>query len=174
MKRAHPNSSKQHGAALVTALLILIVLTILSLSAARFTSFGKRVSLNYEHRATSFQLAQSGVDAVIETQEANLPITGKVGDVTCLVGITTGCTYSTIVLPAPLLSAGVSVKATRLGPDGLTKAPRLSEETASTYSVKAAKFEIEANYNQVSGERGLSRIREGILALVLVPDAPDT
>lgn len=164
----------QRGAALVTALLILIVLTILSLSAARFTAFGKRMSVNQEHRAAAFQLAQSGVDATIEDQEASLPITGKVGDVTCQVGVTAGCTYSTIVLPAPLLAAGISVKATRLGPDGLTKAPRLSEESASTYSVKAAKFEVEARYNDVAGGRGLSTIREGILSLVLVPDAPDT
>lgn len=163
---------RQHsGAALVTALLILIVLTILSLSAARFTSFGKRIAVNDEHRAAAFQLAQSAIDATIENQESSLPITGNVGDVTCMVGVA-GCNYSTITLPAALLAANVSAKATRLGPDGLTRAPRLDDSAASTFNVKAAKFEVEGTYNEVAGGRGLSVIREGILSLVLVPDSP--
>lgn len=152
----------QDGAALVTALLILLILTILSLSAVRFTTLGKRVALNDELRVSAFQTTQSIIDAAI-SNPANTPVTGNEGDTFCTAG-STGCTQYIVTLPSEVSSLNASVRITRLAPTGLTAPPR--KIGSSLVQFAAAKFEVEGTYDQTAAGLGQSTIREGVLVLV--------
>jgi Tfp pilus assembly protein PilX len=106
MKR--PN--QQHGVTLVVALLLLLVVTISTLSAVRFSMSEMRIASNEQLRLTSFQNTQSVADALASM--ASLPTT--TAQVFCTPGIAndplTGaaCTSNTIAVPNNYLAAEIA------------------------------------------------------------------
>ena len=63
MHIAHTHNLKQQGFALVVALILLLVLTLLGLAAAQSTSLEERMAGNYRNHTLAFQAAEAGVRA---------------------------------------------------------------------------------------------------------------
>ncbi|MFW2438871.1 MAG: pilus assembly PilX family protein [Arenicellales bacterium] len=61
MKRfKHPSCSHaQCGVALVISMILLVVISLLSISAMRATNIDSRIAANYQHKQLSFQVAES-------------------------------------------------------------------------------------------------------------------
>ncbi|MEZ5567252.1 MAG: PilX N-terminal domain-containing pilus assembly protein [Halioglobus sp.] len=76
------NRDKQAGVALVVALLFLLVVTILSVTAARNSSFSLQMSSNMQDANNSFQSAEAGIFAALALAGtgATDPFTGTSND----------------------------------------------------------------------------------------------
>lgn len=61
----YPSRQQQTGAALIISLILLMVLTVLAVSTMRTASLGLLMAGNAQYRETAYQLAQSGIDAVM-------------------------------------------------------------------------------------------------------------
>ncbi len=72
-----PHASR--GAALVTAMMFLIVITLLGLTAMGTTRLNLRMATNEELRVTAQQQAQSLIDAVLADTDANLALSRAAG-----------------------------------------------------------------------------------------------
>ena len=60
---------KQSGAALIVSLILLMVLTVLAISTMRTASLELLMAGNAQYRESAFQLAQTGIDAVVREDE---------------------------------------------------------------------------------------------------------
>jgi hypothetical protein len=69
---------RQGGVALITALVLLVVITILSLAAIRSGTQELRMAANQEARTDAFQTAVAVIDGIIETP-GNLAVAGGAG-----------------------------------------------------------------------------------------------
>lgn len=167
----------QHGAALFTALMFLIIITMLSLSAMRSSVLELRMASNQELKNTAFQRAQAIVDATI-ADSSNMPTLGAVGAMNCMAHDTSGgCTTAGVELADDFLAAetwlfnnpdsttdgNVTARVKRLAPLE-SPAPRTIGTSASIYSV--ATFEVEGNYDMTDVGQGGSRIRGGVVVLI--------
>ncbi len=165
----YPNYTvcKQDGAALITALIFLIVITLLSLSAMRTSTLELKMAGNQQSQVMAFENAQAMVDATI-ADSSNTPVTGDVGNTFCTSNVT-GCTSNNIALTGTNFATDIAngldetVKVTRLAPL-LGPAPRGLETSADKFS--AAKFSVESNYNLSDQGLGTAGIAEGIIVLV--------
>jgi Tfp pilus assembly protein PilX len=68
----------QRGAVLIISLVLLMVLTILAISTMRTASLGLLMAGNTQYRQNAWQLAQTGIDAVLR---AGIPTTAASCDV---------------------------------------------------------------------------------------------
>jgi Tfp pilus assembly protein PilX len=160
----------QRGAALMVALVLMAVLTILGASVVRFSVIGLRVAVNEELRADAFQRAQSLVDMVLAVPQ-NLMITGQPGDTNCVAGVS-GCTHNTLVLyyggatpvtAAELAANGDAVRITRLGPEVSTP-PRGTGYSAVRF--QAGYLEVETGYDGTDAGWGQAALNEGVTVIV--------
>lgn len=159
---------KQRGAALFMALIFLIIITLISLSAMRSSIMELRMANNSEQEAQAAQRAQAVIDATI-ANTANTPVIGGVDETTCLVG-KAGCTRSTIVLEDQattfqddLNEGHIDVVVTRVAP--LSKpAPRIQGYSLPNYSV--ATFEVAGTFDGSDDGEGKAEIVEGVLVLI--------
>lgn len=172
--RAH-----QAGAALFTALLFLIIITMLSLAAMRSSMLELRMASNQELKNAAFQRAQAVVDATIG-DSANMPSLADVNATNCMgsdpaAADVTVCDSTTVALDEGYLSTNLAYfdgdlangevysRVTRLAP--LEKpAPRSIGTSAATFSV--ATYQIDAVYDLSDIGQGRSRIREGLMLLI--------
>ncbi len=60
----------QHGAALIVGLVLLMVLTVLAISAMRTATLDLTMSSNAQFQENAFQLAESGIQAIIRSAES--------------------------------------------------------------------------------------------------------
>lgn len=159
---------RQNGAALITALIFLVIITMLSLSSMRSSMLELRQAQNDEVRAAAFEGAQAVVDAILDTP-ANMPVAGNVGDTTCTPGFSeTPCTQYTITMPdgfhADDVAAGyITVRVERLGP-AFRPPPRGLGTSARMLT--AAAFQIDADFDLTDQGRGQSEISQGVLIVV--------
>lgn len=63
LRTTAPHRSAEHGAALIVGLVLLMVLTVLAISAMRTATLDLAMSANVQYRENAFQLAESGVEA---------------------------------------------------------------------------------------------------------------
>lgn len=81
-----PNPTSQNGAALITGLIFLVVLTLISLSAIKSTSLEERMAGNARDQDVAFQAAEAGIrDAMQYVAISNF-------QGTAFSGFTAGCT----------------------------------------------------------------------------------
>ncbi len=67
---------RQKGAALIVSLILLTVITVLSLSAARNTNLDTKISTNHQHKQLSFQAAENALAKVTgENPNISVPAT---------------------------------------------------------------------------------------------------
>lgn len=165
----------QRGVALVIALVILIVTTLIALSASRFTVLEVRQSSNFETLRDAQEAAQSVVEGVIALPETIL-VTGSVGDVNCTPtpGLS-GCTSTNLALPGNLFQSEIAAgkvwgKAERLAPlfRGL---PRIRGTGSSTVEFKGASFSVQGSYDRTDIRLSRARVDQGYLVPVQVGGA---
>lgn len=170
-RRTAPASS-QRGVALAVALILLIITTLIALSASRFTALEVRHSTNYETMREAEQSAQSVVEAVTSLVEVNV-VTGAVGDVNCTdtPGLT-GCTNKNIVLPNNMFAdkppeCQIWGKAERIAP-ALRNLRGTGGTGSSVVEFKAASYTVTGNYDCTVVRLSRSRVEQGFLVPVQV------
>lgn len=164
------------GAALFTALIFLIIITMLSLTAMRGSMLELRMASNQEVKNSAFLSAQAIVDATIG-DSANMPTLAAVGAMNCMASDpdAAACNTTGLVMDDNFLAAEttyfngqrtdgeVYVRTTRLAP--LTApAPRAIGTSASLYSV--ATYQVDGTYDLSAIGKGRAEIREGLMMLI--------
>lgn len=159
----------QRGAALITALIFLVIITMLSLSAMRSSILELRQSSNDEVRVAAFETTMGIIDAIIDTP-ANLAVVGEVGYLNCT-ALETGCSETTLTFTGGLYDTeiddgDVRIRVERLSP--LFRPPPRGIGT-SARQLTAAAFKIEAEFNQAAIGQGRAALAQGIV--IVVPKA---
>ena len=154
--------SRQTGAALVTALVFLVIITAIALSAMRASTQELRMSLNQELKVDAGQRAQALADGV-RSSPGSTPVVGGVGHRFCAPVV--GTCDDLLIMPADSLP-----------PDGAwsTSVERLGAETrpcprgsgVSLRSFGCAAFRVQAQYDGSADRRGRADVSEGVLVLV--------
>lgn len=159
-------ASSQQGAALFMALMFLVIITMLSLSAMRSSVMELRMAGNAESKAAAMQRAQSIIDATV-ARPSNTPVVGDVLETTCLPG--SSCTRNNISLKDGAMfqdevdNGFIDVTVTRLAP--LSKpAPRTQGYSLKGFQV--ATFQVQGQYDAASAGLGRAEIVEGLLVLI--------
>ena len=161
-----PGRFRQQGAALLTALIILVAVTLLSLASLGTSLLQLRMSGNEEMSMQAFELAQAGVDHVVINHDALVTVMGDIGFTRCTANYPYSCDEnSTLALPtqAPFLDGGNTDKhslAIEKVSEGFCP-PRGME--LSCDKAKAATFAIRSRYNKVALGQGLSDITQGFI-----------
>lgn len=168
MRRAPVKGAR--GAALMVALVLMAVLTVLGASVVRFSIIGLRVAVNEELRADAFQRAQSLVDMVLAVPQ-NLMISGQPGDTNCVAGAE-GCSKNTLrvyyggstaMTATDLATNGDAVRLTRLGPETSTP-PRGTGYSAVRF--QAGYLEVQTGYDGTDAGWGQAAVNEGVTVIV--------
>lgn len=157
---------RSRGIALVTALIILLITTIIAISAVRYTTLGKRIALNDELRVSSFQVAQSAIDATI-TSADNTPVIGEAGNSFCTAGVS-GCSQNNIILAdnafASDVAAGtLAVRVIRLDPPFVLPPRGIG---TSLVFFTAASFSVNSTYDRSAEGLGRAQVNEGLLLVI--------
>jgi hypothetical protein len=169
--------SRQRGATLLIALILVGLLTVAAAATLRFTTSGLRVAVNEELRSDALQNAQSLVDAVL-TSPANLALSYGVGDANCITGIT-DCNgdgnagagdHNTLVVDSAdagrifeRADSSGSIRMRRLGPDVSTP-PRGVGYSAVRF--QSSFLQVESDYDGTPGGWGRAGVTEGIAVIV--------
>jgi len=161
----------QRGAALLVALVVMAVVSVLAASVVRFSIAGLRVAVNEELRTDAFQRAQSLVDMALSVPQ-NLMIDGQVGDTNCVAGVS-GCDRNTLqlyyaiggaaVTSTDLEGNGDSIQLTRIGPEVSTP-PRGTGYSAIRF--QAGYLEVQSGYDGVDAGWGRAALNEGVTVIV--------
>lgn len=160
--------NNQRGAALITALIFLIIITMLSLSSMRSSMMELKQAGNDEIRSAAFQNAQTLVDAVLDTPSA-MAVVGGVGFRSCSADIAgASCNTTTMTLPDSLYAAeladqSITIIVERLGP---TFRPPPRGLGTSARMLTAAAFQIDARFMRGDQGEGHSEITQGMLVVV--------
>lgn len=157
----------QEGAALITALIFLVLITMLSLSSMRSSMLEMRQAQNDEIRIAAFEGAQAVIDAVLDSP-TNMPVVGGIGYTICSGNWQEKGCGQAIALPGGLYQAemeggSIAVRVERLGPEFRPPPRGLG---SSARMLTAAAFQIEATYDLVDQRRGHSEITQGVLIVV--------
>lgn len=158
--------SGQRGVVLITTLILLIIVSIVTFSAMRFTALNLQLSNNHQAQVDAFEWTQSMIDAAL-SDPANTLVTGGAGYTNCTAGLS-GCDANTVTLPDNLLASEISnghaeIAITRQEPD-LKPMPR-----GLGYSVecfKAAAFDVRASYDMTAQNLGRDEIHRGVIVAI--------
>jgi Tfp pilus assembly protein PilX len=150
---------------------MLLILTVIGVGAMRSSLFELQMSRNEESRMSTFQRAQSLVDATVGNT-SNTVVSGQVGDVICMQkdanvtwnGMT--CGQGTLHVIDDLITAPHDQRSTvfvkRLAPD-FVPAPR---GLGFSVDFDAAQFEVSAMYDASSAKLGRSSLAQGVMVIV--------
>ena len=148
------------GTALVTALVLLVALTIVSLSGMQATTMQLQISGNDEAVVEATQVAQSIVDAVIENPDNFNVATIENYTVCATAGV--GCDSESITLSDPMFATtGLQAKVQFLKE---TTPPRMQRASSAQYT-KAAYYKITGGFDQTSNDRGRANVVQGYFTL---------
>jgi len=160
-----PTRTAQSGAALITALVFLGVITVLSITSMRQSTIGVRMAQNEEARLVGIQDAQALTEAIVGTPAAT-PVIGGAGFSICTPS-EPACNRYGIPLPVTLaneVAAGhLSARIQRLTPP-LKPPPRVLESSIDKFS--AASFQVAATYDRSAEGLGQVQLVEGMIVLV--------
>lgn len=161
----------QSGAALLVALVVLMLMTILAVSGVRMSISGLRSAVNEELRVDAFHRAQSLVDGTLSVP-ANTAVVGVANEFNCLPAMD-GCARNELALPdmpveayAGLVDSGVAVAVQRLAPEQAPP-PRVAGYSAVRF--QAAAMEVRSRYDETSSGLGRAELTEGVSVIVPVP-----
>lgn len=155
-----PAAAAQRGAALFTALIMLIALTIISLASLGTSLLELRMANNTEAGISAFQSAQSAIDNVIFNDTANFVITGDLNNTNCTTNADGTCDARNVELPVPFVSNN-QVTITRTSDSGC---PPADLETSCSKS-KAASFDIYSKYDRSALGQGRAELNQGYVKL---------
>lgn len=147
------------GIALVTALIFLIVITLLGLSSMRLSSTELKMAQNDQARVSALETAQAAVDAVSNDPTAT-PVSDFGSTMRCY---GTGCADPTITLSGALFSQGVYASATRAVP---FESPVVDSLMTSSDKFSMAAFTLQGSFDRSAEGMGAARIEQGHLELI--------
>ncbi|MCH9025618.1 MAG: hypothetical protein IIA05_00700 [Proteobacteria bacterium] len=158
--------SGQRGVILVSSLILLVIITLLSMSAMRVSITELRMAGNQETAVTAFQATQALSDAIIDAT-ASTPVIGDPGYTICT-GTGVNCDRENWRLPNGMftdqMNAGVMNSViVRLAP-ALRPPPRGIGSSADKFS--AAAFSITSTFDMADQGLGRDTVVEGVLILV--------
>jgi hypothetical protein len=158
--------SAQRGVILMTALVFLVIVTVLGIMSMRSSTVGVRMARNEESRVAGAQAAQ-GLTEQILAMPSNTPVIGGPGYSNCTAGVS-GCDLYSISVSssdlAALVDAGaLTAEVTRLTPSDKPP-PRVVESSLDKFS--AAGFQVTATYDRTDDGLGRTQVVEGLLMLV--------
>ena len=159
------NRNLENGAALITALVFLGVITVLSITSMRESTIGVRMAQNEEARLAGLQDAQALTEAVVSTPAAT-PVIGGSGFTICTAA-EPNCNRYGVPLPLTIaneVAAGhLSAQIQRLTPP-LKPPPRVLESSIDKFS--AASFQVQATFDRADEGLGQVQLVEGMIVLV--------
>ncbi len=153
----------QSGAALITTLLILVVVTLASLAAIRSSRLELRMAGNTENRLQSFQAAQALSDAIYASP-ALVPVIGTTGFQFCTPTVA-GCNQNNIDIPGslrPHIVAGELEAVVEQRGEGIV--PRGLETSADKFG--GVRFTVTTTFDRTDANLGRSQVVQGMLVLV--------
>lgn len=157
--------SRQHGTVLPTALVFLLLISLIAFASTRSGLMDLRIATNEELRISSFEFAQSVVDATA-ADPTNTRVIGSVGYRNCT--STLSCDSNDVVLAdsyqaARVASGDITVEVERLAPE-LRPPPRGIESSADKFDTAA--FSVNAQVGATDAEMGAAQVEQGVLVLV--------
>lgn len=173
----------QRGAALVTALFFLVVLTLLGLAAMQAGRVDLRLSLNEESRVDAMQSAQSALDLALDS-ESNLAVLPNAGQMqSCYVGsrLSAGtlaaehdfsCSSNTTALELNTFFRQytyIGIRRERVGDNDFAPASALRAGDSGD-RFRYAAFAVTAGYDRTAERQGAAEIEQGIYRKVAIVD----
>lgn len=165
------NQDRQTGAALLVALVVLMLITLLAVSGVRLSMGGLRGAVNEELRVDAFHRAQSLVEGTLAISD-NTAVAGAVGELNCLPTMGS-CARNNLALPDtaaeayPLLVAsGITVAVQRLAPE---QAPPPRAVGYSAVKFQSAVMEVQSRYDETSVGWGQASLNEGVVVIIPMP-----
>jgi hypothetical protein len=157
---------RDRGFALITALIFLLVITLLSVSAMRSSRTELRMSSNAEARSVAFQTAQAMLDA-IAVHPAATPVIGGVGYTLCT-PTEANCNRNDLALANGLFGNEIGTEVLRARIERMDPAdrppPRGTESSIDKFD--AAAFEVRTVYDRAEERGGRVTMVDGLLVLV--------
>jgi Tfp pilus assembly protein PilX len=156
--------SKQRGVALAVSLIMLLLLTVIGVTAMRSSIFESQMARNEEARIGAFERAQSIIDSVID-DVANMR-GAEPGDTNCTAGHVPDCTTELIELDDDLTAEehGDRSSAAVTYLSCLDSVPRRLNVSEDEFD--SAQFQIEGRYDGVEAKQGRSTLAQGTLIIV--------
>jgi Tfp pilus assembly protein PilX len=154
---------KQRGVALAICLIMLLLLTIIGITAMRSSIFETRMARNEESRIRAFERAQSIIDSVI-SNVSNLQ-GAEIGNTFCTTNMT-GCTNTGVKLSSDLTTGlyGARSKAKVTFSSCMDDVPRRLNVSEDEFD--SANFMVESEYNAIADQQGRSAIAQGVLVII--------
>lgn len=160
----------QSGATLIVSLLLLIIITILSLSAMNSSVMEQKMAANEQHQREAFEMSQSVIEATINST-TNFKVIGSAGYRTCYdnhdTPVLTGCdaTYNvdSNFDNNTVITGKITGEIKRLAPETIP-APRGIDTSLDKYDV--AVFQVNGSYDNSSSGFGRSSVAQGFMVLV--------
>jgi hypothetical protein len=161
--------NRQSGIVLFTALVFLVVVTMIGVASMRSSTLELRMSLNEEARISAFQQAQALSDAIIFTPSTT-PVVGGIGYRICTPSVPAGvpCDQRDLTVPNAFIleemGAGrLGAVVERVGTVD-TPPPRGLDSSVDKFSAPA--FRIQSTYDREDEGRGSATVNEGVLVLI--------
>lgn len=165
-------AQRQQGVALFTALVVMSLILLLGVTAAKFTIGNLKMAVNEEVRVSAIQGTQAIIDAAF-LDGINTAVRGGDGVTTCTdrfplpPAADTTCTYSDISLPDEfdddISNERIAIRVSR-GTPSLIPPPRGIGTSIRAFD--AAPFLIEAQFDKRDVRQGYAEINEGVILLV--------
>lgn len=171
MTQYPPRPARERGIALVTALMFLIVITVLGLVAVRNSTTELQLAHNEQSRVEALQMAQAVVDAII-AGSGNLPVRPGTDYRICYdsgAGTHDQCPAEEATLTlatdedSSLFDQGVYAEVRRLAPE-TTPVPGALLTSMDKFS--AASFAARGQYARGEAGLGAADIEQGLIKLV--------
>lgn len=168
-RQVGPNS--QRGVALAFALMMLVIITVIGVTAMRSSIFELGMARNEEARLAALEKAQSIVDATM-TMSSNLLVAGSVGETNCTSGYeypddNDPCDSYTVTLDDglddPTITTYASSRVERLQPE-FQAPPAVIGSSITVF--EAAQFSVEGTFDARSSRQGASTVAQGVMVLV--------
>jgi len=154
-------TKKEHGTALITALVLLVALTMVSLAGMQSTSIQLLISGNDETTVEAYEYAQSIIDAV--TENANNFMMGTNPGFTACLNTEPGCNNDSINLVETMFN-GIDIQAKVVF---LKSGPAPRKKNASSLSqTNGAYFDITGQYDETANNRGKADIVQGYVLTI--------
>lgn len=180
--RPHSTPTQQSGAALALALFLLVVITLLGITAMRASQLSLKLSANEESRIDASESAQSLVDALLASS-TNFPVLPATDTQVSCYGGGNNLTANTSPFFAPFScsSGSLTPPATKSGKfqgnsyvevfrESVNGSPLVTANAVSTegssYKLQFARFRITAGYNRAAEGRGVAEVQQGVYIAV--------
>ncbi len=166
MMRDYRLAAGQRGVTMAVALVILIGVSVVSLSALTTTMWELVMAGSEEARMSAFHRAQNGIDAAI-VNSGNFPVGESVGYRNCTSGFASKydetCDDSSVTLPSTYDATDTEVAVVVVAPADNCP-PRVMSTSCENFTV--ASFSIDSRHDATAARGGRADLMQGYLVLL--------